>query len=280
VIECPRCQAPNSPGRRFCADCGASLAVVCPACGFSNEPGVQFCGGCGRALASSAMKPGGTRFSPQSYTPKHLAESEALLLAGQAGDARTVAERGLEDARGERRYEAQCLRALGEAEAYGDPPDPQAARTHLQEALALATDLGMRPLVAHCHLAGRLSRGRFFKCCRSLKVPSLGQIPTRRPGASVYAHVESARVQNVGKLLLRRKLHLGSCALRSVRSLRTGTRKCNDRVSVVSTQRHGQVGPWRLLIPDIGTFGRTLCFTLGALMILVAHRTPATLNTP
>ncbi len=25
----------------------------------------------------------------------------------------------------------------------------------------------------------------------------------------------------------------------------------------------GQVGPWPLLIPDIGTFGRTLCFTLG-----------------
>ncbi len=88
-----------------------------------------------------------------------------------------------------------------------------------------------------------------------------GRVQTRWPGASVFAHVERARVQNVGKLLLRRKLHVGSCALRSVRSLRTGTRKCNDRVSVVSTQRHGQVGQWRFLIPDIGTFGRTLCFT-------------------
>ncbi len=80
--------------------------------------------------------------------------SEALLLAGHAGDARAVAQRGLEGARarGERSYQAPCLRALGEAEAYGDPPDLEAATTHLREALTLATELGMRPLLAHCHL--------------------------------------------------------------------------------------------------------------------------------
>jgi tetratricopeptide (TPR) repeat protein len=81
-------------------------------------------------------------------------QSEALLRAGQPGDARFAAQRGLEGARprGERGYEAPCLLSLGEVEAYGDPPDTEAARTHLQEALALAIELGMRPLVAHCHL--------------------------------------------------------------------------------------------------------------------------------
>jgi tetratricopeptide repeat protein len=88
-------------------------------------------------------------------------QSEALLLAGQVSDAWSGAQRGVEGARsrGERGEEALCLRALGEAEAYGCPPDTEAARTHLQEATALATALGMRPLVAHCHLGlGKLYR--------------------------------------------------------------------------------------------------------------------------
>jgi tetratricopeptide (TPR) repeat protein len=88
-------------------------------------------------------------------------QSEALLLAGRPGDARAVAEHGLDGARarGERGNEAQCLRALGEAEASGDPPDADGAKVHLEQALALATKLGMRPLVAHCYLGlGKLFR--------------------------------------------------------------------------------------------------------------------------
>jgi tetratricopeptide (TPR) repeat protein len=88
-------------------------------------------------------------------------QSEVLLLAGQVGDAKSRARRGLEGARarGERGEEAMCLRALGEADASGSPPDTEAARAHLQEATALATELGMRPLVAHCHLGlGKLYR--------------------------------------------------------------------------------------------------------------------------
>ncbi len=53
-MECPRCQAENREGRRFCAACGALLAVPCPACGFANEPAEKFCGGCGAALAAAA----------------------------------------------------------------------------------------------------------------------------------------------------------------------------------------------------------------------------------
>jgi tetratricopeptide (TPR) repeat protein len=81
-------------------------------------------------------------------------QSEALLLAGRPRDARAVAQRGLEGARarGQRGNEAACLWLLSEAEASGDPPDADAAKTHLEQALTLATELGMRPLVAHCHL--------------------------------------------------------------------------------------------------------------------------------
>jgi len=88
-------------------------------------------------------------------------QSEALLLASRPRDARAVAQRGLEGARarGERGNEAQCLRALGEAEASEDLSEADAAMAHLEEALALATELGMLPLVAHCHLGlGKLYR--------------------------------------------------------------------------------------------------------------------------
>ena len=46
-MQCPKCKAEIVKGRRFCAECGASLSLACPSCGFSNEPGEKFCGGCG-----------------------------------------------------------------------------------------------------------------------------------------------------------------------------------------------------------------------------------------
>ena len=33
-----------------------------------------------------------------------------------------------------------------------EPPEVESAETHYQQALALAEELGMRPLQAHCHL--------------------------------------------------------------------------------------------------------------------------------
>ena len=36
-MQCPRFQTENRAGRRFCGECGLSLAVTCPACGFLNE---------------------------------------------------------------------------------------------------------------------------------------------------------------------------------------------------------------------------------------------------
>jgi len=99
--------------------------------------------------------------SPVIWSQNLRLQSEALLLAGRPSDARAAAEHALEGARarGERGWEAHCLRALGEAQAFGDPLDADGARMHLEQALALATELGMRPLVAHCHAGlGELSR--------------------------------------------------------------------------------------------------------------------------
>src|SRR5262249_26672721 len=47
--------------------------------------------------------------------------------------------------------EAYALHQLGVVHAHADPPDVIQAEAHYQQALALAEERGMRPLVAHCH---------------------------------------------------------------------------------------------------------------------------------
>ena len=69
---------------------------------------------------------------------------EAVQLAGRALDlSREHKERG---------HEAWTLRLLGEIAARQDPPEVEPAALHYRQALALAEELGMRPLQAHCHL--------------------------------------------------------------------------------------------------------------------------------
>ena len=111
-MRCPKCQAENREGRRFCAECGASLNLACPSCGFSNEAGEKFCGGCGQPLASPQQV--ATKFSsPEVYTPKHLAEKiltsksalegerkqVTVLFADMKGSMELLADRDPEEAR-------------------------------------------------------------------------------------------------------------------------------------------------------------------------------------
>jgi predicted ATPase len=51
----------------------------------------------------------------------------------------------------ERANEALALHQLGTVYAYTNPPDVTQAEAHYRQALALAEELGMRPLHAHCH---------------------------------------------------------------------------------------------------------------------------------
>ena len=80
---------------------------------------------------------------------------EAYLLADQTDKARESADRALLLAgrRGERGFEAWALHLLGEVAARHDGSGGNTAITHYRKAMARASDLGMRPLVAHCNLA-------------------------------------------------------------------------------------------------------------------------------
>jgi hypothetical protein len=86
--------------------------------------------------------------------------AERYLLAGRPDEAKRAADQALELAREreKRGFEAWTLRLQAEIAATAMPPD-EVAETRYPEAMALATELEMRPLVAHCHLGlGSLHR--------------------------------------------------------------------------------------------------------------------------
>ena len=79
-MTCPGCSQENPAGARFCGGCGAPLEVICVACQAPNPPGNRFCHQCGGVLGPGSAA--GQFASPQSYTPKHLAEK--ILTTGSA----------------------------------------------------------------------------------------------------------------------------------------------------------------------------------------------------
>jgi tetratricopeptide (TPR) repeat protein len=85
--------------------------------------------------------------------------ADAYLRAGRVDVAVAQAERALATARerGEQGEQAHALVVLGEASMHGG--STTVADECLRQALGIAGSLGMRPLVAHCHLGlGRLYR--------------------------------------------------------------------------------------------------------------------------
>jgi predicted ATPase/class 3 adenylate cyclase len=83
-----------------------------------------------------------------------LSLGEAYLLAGRLEEAHALAERALALAREhqERGHQAYALRLLGDIAVRREPSEVEQAEAQYRQALALAEDLGMLPLQAHCHL--------------------------------------------------------------------------------------------------------------------------------
>jgi tetratricopeptide (TPR) repeat protein len=79
--------------------------------------------------------------------------SEAYLLAGRRDEAVDLAMSALTFARtlNARGNEAYALWLLGEIQAQQEPLTGAAADVYYQQAIALADELGMHPLQAHCH---------------------------------------------------------------------------------------------------------------------------------
>src|SRR5262249_8310361 len=85
------CHHDNPAGARFCNGCGERLQLACPSCHQVNPPGSRFCNGCGTRLTEQAPLRTGARFSsPETYTPRHLAEKILTSKAALEGERKQV----------------------------------------------------------------------------------------------------------------------------------------------------------------------------------------------
>src|SRR5262249_7492246 len=93
------------------------------------------------------------RYTAQQPSRPMARLSEVCRLEGRSEEAGQHARQALDLARQQkaRGNEALALHQLGVVQAHADPPDVAQAEAHYQQALALADELGMRPLQAHCH---------------------------------------------------------------------------------------------------------------------------------
>ncbi|HEY3065641.1 MAG TPA: AAA family ATPase [Methylomirabilota bacterium] len=113
-MRCPRCRHENEASAKFCEECAAPLARVCAQCGRSLSPTAKFCPECAHPTGMSTAPSAAPRFgSPESYTPKHLAERiltskssvegerklVTILFADLKGSMELLADRDPEEAR-------------------------------------------------------------------------------------------------------------------------------------------------------------------------------------
>ena len=102
-----------------------------------------------QARASATVRRGGDRTALLCTLPL----VHAHLLSGHLEEAQSLAAWALPQTLEyqERGHQAYVLRLLGAIAAQHVPLDATQAESHYLQALALAEELGMRPLVAHCH---------------------------------------------------------------------------------------------------------------------------------
>ena len=86
-MKCPRCQHESPQGARFCEECATPLARTCSNCGTALSPTAKFCHACAHPASGDA---GSKSRTPESYTPKHLAEKILTSKAALEGERKQV----------------------------------------------------------------------------------------------------------------------------------------------------------------------------------------------
>jgi hypothetical protein len=90
-MRCPRCEADNPEGMKFCIECAAPLARRCPQCDFVNPHRAKFCGQCAAALSGPPPAPSPAPPQPPlTYTPTHLAEKILHSKTALEGERKQV----------------------------------------------------------------------------------------------------------------------------------------------------------------------------------------------
>jgi tetratricopeptide (TPR) repeat protein len=107
----------------------------------------------GLALVKHGVEQLVAKGRPRALVLAVICFSQAYLLAGRLEEARQCATQAVDLARQyqQRGHQAWALWLLGESTARQASPEVETAAGHYRQALALADELGMRPLQAHCH---------------------------------------------------------------------------------------------------------------------------------
>ncbi len=116
-VTCSACGTENEPGRKFCGECGASLALACAVCGAANAPGVKFCGECGTSLVTDRHKEALPPQGAPAATPTAERRLVSVLFADLVGFTTLSESRDAEEVRELlSRYFDTCRRLI---ERYG-----------------------------------------------------------------------------------------------------------------------------------------------------------------
>ena len=89
-MKCPRCQHENGPKAKFCQECAASLALTCSKCGNELPLTAKFCPECAHSTVDAVATDQARISSPETYTPKHLAEKILTSKAALEGERKQV----------------------------------------------------------------------------------------------------------------------------------------------------------------------------------------------
>ena len=89
-MQCPKCQFENREGANLCNECGYKFELACPECAASNRVGRKFCDACGNDLRTSQAAFSIDYSSPQSYTPKFLADKILNTRSSLEGERKLV----------------------------------------------------------------------------------------------------------------------------------------------------------------------------------------------
>src|SRR5262245_9749160 len=87
-MKCPRCLVDGPPQAKFCPECATPLTWACVKCGTLLAASAKYCSECAHPVGGVPVD---RRFtSPESYTPRHLAERILTSRSALEGERKQV----------------------------------------------------------------------------------------------------------------------------------------------------------------------------------------------
>src|SRR5262245_22836100 len=87
-MKCSKCGHENRSGAKFCEECATPLTRVYANCGTQLSPTGKFCPECAHPASAHASQ--ARLASPETYTPKHLADKILMSKAALEGERKHV----------------------------------------------------------------------------------------------------------------------------------------------------------------------------------------------